>query len=443
MLSLSSKEAIKFGVALALTMVVSLSLGWTKTSWSMLTVVVLSGLSAYGYVAQKSRNRIVGTLIGTLYAFVAIALFAQQRWMFIAAMALFLAICVYMGGHRRWGYMFNIAITVALIISTAVTGDSANVFNTAVLRLQDTVLGVVLYSLVYRSLWPVTTAQVAATCLSNIRQQLARLQTLIEQRQYQQVQAEVDGLRASSAQLTELLDLPETASLELVSQRSHYASALWLLQQILHQLPESQHSELPAAWRPVQIRLNEFDAELAAQKGAGYANKLEFAAELSQTQFKQRWYSVAQALCVMLSSFVLWIYLPVPGGALFPTLASVLAANVLSIPGKMVKFVYVFYAVFAAWILLMYIFFLPLITQGWQLAATFAINGMLFWKVCDLLGLAAMKSLAGNILVNVPASATESVPSFGVTGPIMMIFLLFLSLALIQFFAKLIPLPAK
>jgi uncharacterized membrane protein YccC len=74
----------------------------------------------------------------------------------------------------RRGYLYNIAITVFLVITSAGVDNGTNGFATAILRLQETLLGVVIFSLVYRLVWAVTTEsefdRMAMATLSELEQ---------------------------------------------------------------------------------------------------------------------------------------------------------------------------------------------------------------------------------------------------------------------------------
>lgn len=102
---------------------------------------------------------------------------------------------------------------------------------------------------------------------------------------------------------------------------------------------------------------------------------------------EKRLYFANIAACVTVSAFMLWIYMPVPNGVLFPTLAGVLAANVLTIPGKAVKYIMLFYAITASFLLLQYVFVMPELTEAWQILLLYFCNAVLLWRLCDYLKL--------------------------------------------------------
>lgn len=445
MLNPSMKAAIKYGLALILAMFCSMSLGWSKTSWSMLTVTVLATLEIYGYWAQKSRNRLYGTVIGTAVAFLIIGLFAQDRVMFIASLTAFLWVCVYYQSHRSLGYMFNIAITVCLIISSSVSADSASVINTAILRMQDTVLGVVVFSLVYRLVWPTSTDE---AYIKRAQTGLADLQTLstllkADKPDFEEISKLNASVKKTSNGLKELLSLPVEDSDFLSRHRERLVELSTVVDnasKIVDQASSGEMTNVSELDLQVLDELTEKVRGFLESKGdvpLHHINKRSLSALPKMSLPKEKRIFFANiAACVTVTAFALWIYMPVPNGVLFPTLASVLAANILAIPGKAVKYIMLFYTIIAAFLLLQYIFIMPALTEVWQILALYFCNAVLLWRLCDILKMSPLKALAGNILVNIPASAVELVPSFNIQGPLNMIVMLFMSLLLIEFYSK-------
>jgi uncharacterized membrane protein YgaE (UPF0421/DUF939 family) len=62
-LSIRSKEAIKTGLAMAITYGIALQLGWEKPSWAGMAVAMIS-LSTAGQSLNKGAMRMLGTLVG-------------------------------------------------------------------------------------------------------------------------------------------------------------------------------------------------------------------------------------------------------------------------------------------------------------------------------------------------------------------------------------------
>jgi uncharacterized membrane protein YccC len=147
------KDAFKMALAMVIAYAIALSQGWGTPFWAGFAVV-FCGLTAVGDSLNKGLLRVFGTLFGAIVSLALLALFPQDRWAFLIAMSLFIAFCSFMmGGTTRWYFWFMAGITVPIV---TVTGepDALNNFTRAVMRTQQTTLGIVVYSLVSILIWP-------------------------------------------------------------------------------------------------------------------------------------------------------------------------------------------------------------------------------------------------------------------------------------------------
>jgi hypothetical protein len=132
-----------------------LSQGWGTPFWAGFAVA-FCGLTEVGDSLNKGLLRVFGTMFGAAAALVLLAIFPQERWSFMIAMSLFVAFCTYMmGGTTRWYFWFMAGITVPIVTVTA-EPDALYDFNRAILRTQQTALGIVVYNLVSVLIWPVS-----------------------------------------------------------------------------------------------------------------------------------------------------------------------------------------------------------------------------------------------------------------------------------------------
>lgn len=99
---------LKVAIALTLAIVSGLWLGWERPYWAGFAVVVMAATETSGHSLKKGRHRLVGTLIGVMAAFILVASFAQQPLPFLLGYSLFAALCVYLQGNPRSGYMWTI-----------------------------------------------------------------------------------------------------------------------------------------------------------------------------------------------------------------------------------------------------------------------------------------------------------------------------------------------
>src|SRR5215472_17194581 len=147
------KAAIKTALAMVLAYGVALSMDWDNADWAALSVAFCT-LSTVGESLNKGLLRLCGTVLGILATITLIALFPEDRWLFLIGMSIFTGFCTYMmAGTSRWYFWFVAGFSVPLL---ALDGgsDPLNDFQTVVTRFEETALGVVSYSLVWLLIWP-------------------------------------------------------------------------------------------------------------------------------------------------------------------------------------------------------------------------------------------------------------------------------------------------
>jgi uncharacterized membrane protein YccC len=153
MLSVRAKEAIKTALAVTLAYGTAFYLGWDHPSWAGIAVLMVS-LSTAGQSLNKAGLRMLGTLLAAVVALTLLALFPQDRWGFLVALSLYLGFCTYMLSGPKRSYFWFCAGFVCLIIMVDGASSPANAFETAVVRTQETGLGIALYSVIAALLWP-------------------------------------------------------------------------------------------------------------------------------------------------------------------------------------------------------------------------------------------------------------------------------------------------
>ncbi len=148
------KDAFKMALAMVIAYAIALSQGWGTPFWAGFAVA-FCGLTGVGESLNKGMLRVFGTLFGATMGLALLSLFPQDRWAFMLTMSLFVAFCTYMmGGTTRWYFWFMAGITVPIVAVTA-EPNAVYDFDRAVLRSQQTTLGIVVYTLVSILIWPV------------------------------------------------------------------------------------------------------------------------------------------------------------------------------------------------------------------------------------------------------------------------------------------------
>lgn len=218
-LSHDTKESIKTALAMTIAYSIGLQMGWDRPYWAGFAVAFVS-LSTVGLSVNKATLRMLGTVLAAIVALTLIGLFSQQRWLFMLFLSLWLALCTYMNTGNRHQYFWFVAGFVSVIIAIDGGPNSEDAFAIAMLRLQQTGLGILVYSMVALYLWPNSSQkglETAAKSDAATRKKLfsASLHLLEDAEQIEAVKAarseEITGL----AQIEQLLDAAVTDSEEI------------------------------------------------------------------------------------------------------------------------------------------------------------------------------------------------------------------------------------
>lgn len=151
-LSTNAKEAIKTSLAMVIALGIALWMDWERPYWAGFAVAFIS-LDTFGESFNKGAMRMMGTLLAVAAAFTFLALFPQQRWLFMGAVSLYVGFCAYMQTGKKRQYFWFTSGFICVVISIH-SSNSLAAFQIAVERGQETVTGILVYSLVSMLLWP-------------------------------------------------------------------------------------------------------------------------------------------------------------------------------------------------------------------------------------------------------------------------------------------------
>jgi uncharacterized membrane protein YccC len=125
-------------------------------STTMITTVIVANRQT-GMVLAKSFYRAIGTLVGAVAGFLIVALFPQQRVLFLSAMSLWIGACA--GGatlYRNFkAYAFVLAGYTAAIVAIPMINHPLDIFDSAVNRLSEVLLGIGVSAVVHDVIFPV------------------------------------------------------------------------------------------------------------------------------------------------------------------------------------------------------------------------------------------------------------------------------------------------
>jgi uncharacterized membrane protein YccC len=249
---------------------IALSMDWENPDWAGFAVAFCS-LSTVGESLNKGLLRLSGTLLGSLTALTLIALFPQERWLFLACMSVFIGFCTFqMLGTSRW-YFWNVAGLSVPLLALAGGANAPNDFQTVILRTEETTLGILSYSLVWLLIWPTSAREVfedAVRRLVTIHRQLTArylASTIGEPHD-----VEVEALRREATQvLARLGGLLDGA--EIDSDETWEARHAW--RRLIRQL--SQLAGAFERWRQSFPEVRELDGRRLMPELPGFAAELD------------------------------------------------------------------------------------------------------------------------------------------------------------------------
>ncbi|MBL6752308.1 MAG: FUSC family protein [Nevskia sp.] len=157
----------KTALAALLALWLAMRLGLDSPRSALLTVVIVAQ-PASGMVLAKSFYRTLGTLAGCLGTFLLVGLFAQQRELFLGAMALWVGLCT--AGAARYrnfqAYAFILAGYTTCLIGFPATLNPPAVFDIAVTRVSEVMLGILCAGVVADLVLP---QRLGATLVATVR----------------------------------------------------------------------------------------------------------------------------------------------------------------------------------------------------------------------------------------------------------------------------------
>nr|WP_122080917.1 FUSC family protein [Vibrio coralliirubri] len=444
MLTASTKEAIKAALSIVISICLALWFGWEKPYWAAIAVAVMALNESFAHAINKGHNRLMGTLLGTGYAFFLIAMFSQDRFLFLTFFTVFLGTCIFMSSDEKYGYVFSIGFAVCSIISCMGGFDSQVTFHFAVLRIQETVLGIATFSVVYRLIWPVNTEQQFLDRFDNSRAVLIRAMK-------ETGTINVEDLESNTAnidKLFQLAELPLTGSYHLKENIQHWRLRINEMAHLQDKLLQhvSGENQDTTNWSTVLVSIESFSVSTPSDSligddllGMELNNEVSwhhehrtFVQHLNEDARK-----VLQGVLMFVTSLLIWIYLPVPGGFIFPMIAGVFSSMVPTMPPSIIKDAFFGVLGTGTVILLQYIFVMPLMTELWELALFYFVNTVVIWKVFNTPKLMVHRILGINLLVVLTSGALNLTPIYRIETPLLMLVNIMIILMIAKLFTDL------
>ncbi len=157
-----------------LALLVAFTFNLDQPKWALLTVFIVAQPQS-GLVLAKSFYRIIGTVVGAAGALVLVSLFAQERVLFLGALAIWIGLCTFASKHARnfAAYGFVLSGYTAAIVGIPGALDPGNAFFTAVARVTEISLGIMTTAAISHLVLPVSLAASLRRAVATGRAELA------------------------------------------------------------------------------------------------------------------------------------------------------------------------------------------------------------------------------------------------------------------------------
>jgi uncharacterized membrane protein YccC len=155
-------------------LLVAFTFNLDQPQWALLTVFIVAQPQS-GLVLAKSFYRIIGTLTGASVALLLVALFAQERVLFLGALAVWIGICTFGSQYMRnfTAYAFVLAGYTAAIVGIPGALDAGNAFYIATARVTEISLGIIVTATVSHIILPSSLAASLWQAVADARVTLA------------------------------------------------------------------------------------------------------------------------------------------------------------------------------------------------------------------------------------------------------------------------------
>lgn len=172
------RYATKTALSLTLAYLIPMAMGWPQPSTAATTVMLIAATGLLSESLQKGVLRVMGTILGAVLGLCLVALFPQERMIYLLAASIVVSVVIYLyNAYQGDSTVFMLTAVVTLMVFNG--GDADGAFLYGVDRAFMTAFGVIVYTVVASALWPVKTADntraLAAGVSSGYRQAFARL----------------------------------------------------------------------------------------------------------------------------------------------------------------------------------------------------------------------------------------------------------------------------
>jgi uncharacterized membrane protein YccC len=166
--------AVKTTASAIIALLIAFTFDLDQPQWALLTVFIVAQPQS-GLVLAKSFYRVIGTLIGAALALLLVALFAQERVLFLGALAIWIGLCTFASQYARSfaAYAFVLSGYTTAIVGIPGTLDAGNAFFVAVARVTEIGLGIIVTATISHLVLPMSLAPSVLRAIASARNRFA------------------------------------------------------------------------------------------------------------------------------------------------------------------------------------------------------------------------------------------------------------------------------
>ena len=147
------KFAIKVSLSLTLAYMIPMAMGWNQPNTAAITVMLIASAGGVSDGVTKGMIRVVGTIIGAILGMILIALFPQERVIYLLSMSLLISILSYL--YYAYQGDSTVFMLSAMMIMMIFLNGAENAFLYGVDRTYMTLFGILVYTFIGVFVWPV------------------------------------------------------------------------------------------------------------------------------------------------------------------------------------------------------------------------------------------------------------------------------------------------
>jgi uncharacterized membrane protein YccC len=166
--------AAKTTASALIALLVAFTFNLDQPQWALLTVFIVAQPQS-GLVLAKSFYRIIGTLLGAAVALLLVALFAQERVLFLGALAFWIALCTFSSQYARNFAAYSFVLSGYTVAIVGIPGALAaeNAFYVATARVTEIILGIIVTATVSHIVLPSSLGASLRQAVAGVRTRLA------------------------------------------------------------------------------------------------------------------------------------------------------------------------------------------------------------------------------------------------------------------------------